>query len=38
MGAHGAQNSSEEGTVDQLVAQAPLQFTEEHDELDQWPV
>ncbi|MDO3331498.1 PPE family protein [Mycobacteroides abscessus] len=38
MGAHGAQNNSEEGTVDQLVAQAPLQFTEEHDELDQWPV
>lgn len=38
MGGHGAHNRSEEGSVDQLVAQAPLQFTEEHDELDQWPV
>lgn len=38
MGAHPAQNHSEEGSVDQLVAQAPLQFVEEHDELDQWPV
>ncbi|SHU26478.1 PPE protein [Mycobacteroides abscessus subsp. abscessus] len=38
MGAAGAHDRSEGGTVDQLVAPGPLQFNDYVDELDEWPV
>ncbi|MBU8814045.1 PPE family protein [Mycolicibacterium goodii] len=38
IGAAGAHGQDSGGTVDQLVAPAPLEFDDDLDELDQWPV